>query len=765
MPRSHDLHASLLLLVLVGTLLSPAASFAGPPDGNPDVVFGGGPGTVCQGDGAGGFICSNLANAPGRIDDVTIAELNGDGRSDILFANGANNPSTVCLSDGLGNLGCAPAVSSQVLTAGTIGDIDNDGDSDLVFAHKSNASSNQFCLNDGSGTFGPASCTTFVTLNRGTAVGIADMNGDNIPDAVFSSRFGDSHVCLNDGTPSFTCTAMIGVNGNDFGLSVGDLDADGDVDAVLHGNQAQICTNDGAGLLTCVDLLPAIGSAGIADFNGDSHADILLSESGGLFTCLGDGTGTVAGFTCTQDTSDPFASSDMDLGDVNGDGHLDAAFFVNSGNNRVCLGDGVGAFTCSTVDDSGGNGGPSGVAIGDVSGPGVPTLSIADNIPGAELETVDVDVALATVGFGIAATSFSVDYDEACLAFDETDTDADNIPDAVTFNGAADFAVTVFHDLGDSDGEIDISIADVAPPIATLADGALVTITFTATCSPALRTTIRAPVGFSDDPSATFSTDLALDIPGLTTDGAVEIFPGPRGDCNSTGALSAADLIAGTLDIFDDDGSFWADAAGSTFAGSPVGCDANDDTAINAGDISCISLLIFGGSCGGSGGITGATAGTFDPATSPVLGFGRMRRDAEGQVWFPVTFSAGAHAVSSTAFSIDLADRGLTFDAFDGDGDQLPDGVRFPQGRPDLAEVRFNPNDRDGELDIVLAEIDGTLPDGVLIEIAVRQQPRVAPLRGALRNALRFARTPAASFGDATGRAVVGETVDRRTRE
>ncbi len=35
----------------------------------------------------------------------------------------------------------------------------------------------------------------------------------------------------------------------------------------------------------------------------------------------------------------------------------------------------------------------------------------------------------------------------------------------------AGFTVAVFHDDGDSDGELDVSIADLAPPIATLPGG------------------------------------------------------------------------------------------------------------------------------------------------------------------------------------------------------------------------------------------------------------------------------------------------------
>ena len=356
---------------------------------------------------------------------------------------------------------------------------------------------------------------------------------------------------------------------------------------------------------------------------------------------------------------------------------------------------------------------------------------------------------LTTNASSVAATAFSIDYDESCLSFDDTDGDADNIPDDLAFNLPAGFAVTAFHDLGDTDGEIDVSIADLAPPIATLADDAILTITFTSTCSPATGATIVAPVGFSSDPAATFSDDLAVDVAGTTADGSVEIWSGPRGDCNSTGALSAADLIADALEIFDGDGTFWADVVGSTYVGSPVGCDANDDTAVDAGDISCTILLIFGGDCGGGARIA------YDSKTSPTLSLKGAYEDKQGRLWLQVAFSPGSHGISSTAFSLNLANRGLGFDAFDGDGNGLPDSIRFPAGRPDLVDVRYDARDRRGELDLTIAEFDGALTGGLLLEIAVE------PKRGgAWWRKVRFSKAPAATFGDLLGRAVTGRTVN-----
>ncbi len=379
----------------------------------------------------------------------------------------------------------------------------------------------------------------------------------------------------------------------------------------------------------------------------------------------------------------------------------------------------------------------------------LPELSIAGDIPAAALETVDVDVELGTPGYPISATAFSIDYDETCLDFDDTDADpADGIPDAVAVHTPGDFTVTVSHDLGDTDGEIDVSIADVTPPLATLGDGALITVTFTATCSPALGTTVTAPAAFSSDPAAIFFDDLAQETPGTTADGWVTIYPGPRGDCDGNGSVTPADVTADGLEIFDGDGSRWVDVVGGAFPGSPVGCDADADTTVDAGDVSCTSLLILGsGSCGDP---------VPPPASGPQLVFdGTLPLSPGVPVVVPLDFASDGYGVTAIALSFDIDLTQLAFDPTDGDGDGVPDSVTFPAGAPALTLVSFDADDEDGELDLLLADLSNQpFADGTLLEIEL-----LPAVGGLAAHRLRFSRDPPASFGDAEGREVPGTAV------
>ena len=63
--------------------------------------------------------------------------------------------------------------------------------------------------------------------------------------------------------------------------------------------------------------------------------------------CLGNGMG---GFTCSDVSTDENYTRSVALGFVDGDENLDAVFANTAAQrNRVCLGDGAGGFTCSDV--------------------------------------------------------------------------------------------------------------------------------------------------------------------------------------------------------------------------------------------------------------------------------------------------------------------------------------------------------------------------------------------------------------------------------
>lgn len=154
---------------------------------------------------------------------------------------------------------------------------------------------------------------------------------------------------------------------------------------------------------------------------------------------------------------------------------------------------------------------------------GGPTLTIPTGIQAGSPGTVAVPIVFQRNQSGVAALTFSITYDPACLVID-----SDAAEEAVAFSLPTQMRGSVLFDADDLDGQVDIAIADYAPPFSTLPDSdPLVTITFTVVCTPDEGTTITTPVNFSQSPPASFSNTLGRAIDGSVTNGTVIIQDGP----------------------------------------------------------------------------------------------------------------------------------------------------------------------------------------------------------------------------------------------
>ena len=154
-------------------------------------------------------------------------------------------------------------------------------------------------------------------------------------------------------------------NGDSFGISLGDIDDDGDLDAAVVNNNGtnKVWINNG-GVFT--DSGQSLGSDGddieLVDVDVDGDLDVyivsaiganrLFINNGGVFTNSGQNLGSF--------------SIDVELGDLDGDGDLDA-FVANAGSqpNKVWRNDG-GIFTDSNQNI--GNSNSQGVELGDIDG-------------------------------------------------------------------------------------------------------------------------------------------------------------------------------------------------------------------------------------------------------------------------------------------------------------------------------------------------------------------------------------------------------------
>ena len=107
----------------------------------------------------------------------------------------------------------------------------------------------------------------------------------------------------------------------------------------------------------------------------------------------------------------------------------------------------------------------------------------------------------------LSSTAFSLDYDTACLSINPADANGDGIPEAIS-GLPGGFVNRVMLDTADTDGELDVAMWDVTPPLAALPAGTILKIKFDilpACQGPADQSTY---VKFSSAPAATFSDSL-----------------------------------------------------------------------------------------------------------------------------------------------------------------------------------------------------------------------------------------------------------------
>ncbi|MEZ4732592.1 MAG: FG-GAP-like repeat-containing protein [Caldilineaceae bacterium] len=316
---------------------------------------------------------------------TALGDVDSDGDLDAFIGNFWNQPNQVWLNDGNAQFtDSGQRLGQTATTAVSLGDLDGDHDLDAFVA---NHGPNQVWINDGQGVF-TDSGQTLGNANS-EAVALGDVDGDGDLDA-FVGNGGrldqvaeglPDTVWLNDGQGNFALHATIG-NANTEHIALGDLDSDGDLDAFLANswngisNQNDVWQNDGQGNFAKLTSFGDNDSYGVelGDLDGDGDLDAFVVNIGGQanIAWLNDGHG----FFTQSDGLGSSSSYAVALGDLDGDGDLDA-FVANAVRrvNKIWRNDGLAHFT--EVGSFGDSDSVS-VALGDLDQDGDPDAFIGN---------------------------------------------------------------------------------------------------------------------------------------------------------------------------------------------------------------------------------------------------------------------------------------------------------------------------------------------------------------------------------------------------
>ena len=338
----------------------------------------------------------------------------------------------------------------------TLGDLDGDGKSDMIVVNSGPNNMYVYRNTSTSGSITSASFATpntYVTGNGPHYAKIADMDGDGLPEVLVANLgFNSISIYKNQSIPgviSFASPVSISTTGGPIDLSIADFDRDGKPDiAVVNQNYGWISVLRNittTGVITSSSFTSTIFTSVSAafpyrifagDLDNDGKPDIAFSDYGTtkiyvMHNNFIAGTFNTTAFSNTISLTTQTSPAGINATDIDGDGKPEL-IVANSGSNTISvfrnanISAGLMSFAAGNTFAT--ETAPEDLAIADVDGDSKPDIAVANY----SANNVSIFRNTATTGTIDASSlaarkSFNTGVDVGGVAF--SDIDSDGKPD------------------------------------------------------------------------------------------------------------------------------------------------------------------------------------------------------------------------------------------------------------------------------------------------------------------------------------------------
>jgi hypothetical protein len=406
---------------------------------------------------------------------VVTADVNGDGRLDLITANAGSSNISVLLGNSNGTFGAAQTYTTgEGPAAVAVGDFNGDGKLGIVTANEGD-NTVSVLLGNGDGTFQAAK--SYAVGSQPVSVAVGDFDGKL---DIVTANQGDDTVSLlpGNGDGTFGAAKPVASYGQPVqSVAVGDFNGDGKLDlaVALRGTDGyfgyyggyysgaspavSVLLGNGTGAFPTSNYYPlpspyevppssfAPPSVSAADLNRDGKSDLIITDAGdgAVDVFMNNGNASFTGPASFNTVGGPYS---VDVADVNGDGKPD---LITPNGNTVSVqpGDGKGGFGDPYMFTAGS--GPVAAALGDYNGDGLADLAVANTssnnvsvlLNNGYWPSLQVAATDPNTGAPLSSTTAGQPFNVTVTALDPSGNVLPDFTDTVSFGTAWDTHATI----------------------------------------------------------------------------------------------------------------------------------------------------------------------------------------------------------------------------------------------------------------------------------------------------------------------------------